>query len=118
MDNTPQIIESALSDAVYDVENETLSTSVIVLTAFGSFTGRVVGGFLVDYFASKCHCSIWLIVPPLIMTLTKTALFFSGTNMWALRIGGFFVGMSFGWIFSLIVVLVVDLWGMFHCENI
>jgi len=110
-DNTPQIIESASSNALHDYENNDVSTSMVAITSFGSVIGRLLGGFVVDYYASKCHCSLWLIVSPFIMTLTMSSLFFVGTNLMALRVGGLLVGISFGWHASVIVVSYKALWG-------
>ena len=111
MDNTPQIVESASSDAVHDIENNTASTSVVAIISFGSFCGRICGGFLVDYYAERYHCSLWLIVPPLMMTVTQSVLFLRGDSLIVLQIGGLFIGFSVGWLYSLIVVSVSSLWG-------
>ena len=111
MDNTPQIVESASSDALHDIENSKISTSIVAIVSFGSFCGRVCGGFLVDYFAKKYHCSVWMIVPPFIMTITQSALYFWGENVIILGARGLFIGISIGWLFTLIVVSVSKLWG-------
>jgi len=48
---------------------------------------------------------------PLMMSLTMSGLFVAGTNLMALRIGGLFIGVAFGWLHSLVVVSVSNLWG-------
>eukprot|EP01084_Bolivina_argentea_P286077 490687_1 len=109
--NISQIIESASSTVVYDNENNGISTSLVAITSFGSFCGRVCGGVLVDFFSDKFHCSFWLIIAPFIMTITQIVLFFAGTNILIIVCGGFFIGVSVGWIFSLCIVNVTNLWG-------
>lgn len=110
MNNAPQIVESASSDALHDNENSTISTSLVAIISFGNFFGRICGGFAVDYFPTL-HYSFWMIIPSVCATLTYTTMFLGGSHMWVLQIGAVFVGISIGWVFSAIVVCVSDLWG-------
>ena len=111
MDNSPQIIEAASSTSIDDIENSDISTALLAIISFGNFSGRLISGFVADHFAASFHSSFWLIGAPLLMTITLTAIFFSGTNLLALQIGGLFVGIAAGWVSTLFVVSVVDLWG-------
>ena len=110
IDNLAQIIESASSDAVHDIENNHITTSLLAIVSFGSFCGRIIAGFVVDY-VTWYHCSFWMILPALLMTVIQTVLFFGGTNVVVIQGSGLFIGISLGWMFTSLIVCVSDLWG-------
>ena len=117
--NVSQIVESAMSDSNHDKTNESIVTSLVTIISIGNFTGRVIVGVIKDKYQYRFHTVFWNIFAAVGMCLSCLYMFgigyvFDGNSdntVIALFFGSFIIGFSFGWMYSIILIGVSDLYG-------
>ena len=117
--NAAQIIESAESSKNNDDTNDGVTTSLVTIISCGSFLGRIIAGTLSDKYIDKYHRVFWNIFSALGMCFSTFYIFMIGflfdgnsdLTVSLLLFGAFITGMSYGWIFSVTLASVCDLWG-------
>ena len=117
INNISQIIESSGSTATNDNKSKSVSDSLVTLSAFGNFLGRIAAGYISDKYSPKYPRIFFLFYAGLFMTLSNGYLFivsywfYDINRIWTYFIGSLMIGFSFGWMITLNISAVADLWG-------
>ena len=97
------------------LDNAANPATAVSLFAVGNGLGRLVIGPLSDLTHRRRTCPrpLWLCLTTLIMAAAHVGLALP-TGTTGLYLGAFFVGCSFGSMFTLNAVIVAEIWGLQH----
>eukprot|EP01083_Nonionella_stella_P052824 140002_1 len=111
IENVGQIIESASSTATSHVTNETMATSLVSIISVGNFIGRIVVGYLSDYYRYKFDRVFWMMWSCIGMCVCTLSIYFMGTSMAVFCVVALCIGISYGWIFVVTIATCTEFWG-------